>query len=123
MRGEIYKCPCGGVYFADPLALNPCPECKRQNVFPLVIKTQKYILPVHRKTKLFACHTEKDSDDFTACTAELAEKDGGSELTNTSGKRWRVREGDKETALEDGASVTLKKGMVIDFGGASAEIT
>ena len=59
MRCEVYKCSCGEVYFADAVNPNPCPSCKKKNVFPMYIKTQRYNVPVHQKTKLYTGHTEK----------------------------------------------------------------
>jgi hypothetical protein len=71
MRGGIYKCQCGNVYFADPASPNPCPACKKTNDFPFYIKTYRYNVPIHQRTKLYACHTEKDSDDFATLAAEI----------------------------------------------------
>jgi serine/threonine protein kinase len=123
MRGEIYKCPsCGEVYFADPVALNPCPTCKKQTSFPFTIKTYRYNLPVHQRTKLYTCHTENDSEDFQTLTGETAVKGGDFELKNLSGKNWMVTEGDNTTSLAPNAGVVLKKGMQIHFGGSKAEI-
>lgn len=39
LRGEIFKCPCGDVDFADPVNPNPCPECGKKNRFAAYIKT------------------------------------------------------------------------------------
>ena len=122
MRSEIYKCPCGEVYFADPVAPNPCPSCGKANEFPLYIKTKRYNVPVHRRTKLYACHTEQDSDNFETFTGEVIAAGGGFELKNRSGKHWRVTAGENTAAFEPDTSVTLKKGMSINFGGGSAEI-
>ncbi|MDR1903384.1 MAG: serine/threonine-protein kinase [Treponema sp.] len=122
MRGEIYKCPCGEVYFADPVGNNPCPECKRTNAFPLSVKTCRYTLSVHQRTKLYACYTEKDSDDFETLTGESAVKDGGFELKNVSGKNWSIMEDGNTISLASGESIVLQKGMSLNFGGATAEI-
>ena len=122
MRGEIYKCPCGEIYFADPVAPNPCPACKKTNEFPLYIKTKRYNVPVHQRTKLYACHTEEDSDDFEALTGEVVAAGDGFALKNRSGKNWTVTESGEPTALVPDAAVTLKKGMTINFGGGTAEI-
>ena len=122
MRAEIYKCPCGEVYFADAVTPNPCPECKRTNPFACYIKTYRYNVPVHQRAKLYACHTEKDSDDFETLTGEIAASGGGFILANRSGKNWNITEGESITALAPNDTVTLKKGMQINFGGASAEI-
>jgi serine/threonine protein kinase len=122
MRSEIFKCPCGEVYFADPEKPNPCPECKKKNAFPMYIKTYRYNLPVHQRTKLYACHTEKDSDDFETLTGEVSAKGNDYELKNKSGKNWTVTEGDSSSSIAPNASFILKKGMEISFGLAKAEI-
>jgi len=122
MRSEIFKCPCGEVYFADPEKPNLCPECKKKNTFPMYIKTYRYNLPVHQRTKLYACHTEKDSDDFETLTGEVSAKGNDYELKNKSGKNWTVTEGDSSSSIAPNASFALKKGMEISFGLAKAEI-
>ena len=121
MRSEIFKCSCNEVYFADPAEPNPCPGCGKQNTFPLYIKTKRYNLPVHQKTKLYACHTETDSDDFVTLSGEVSAK-GEFELKNVSGKNWTVKDGDNSSSITPNASFALKKGMVINFGNANAEI-
>jgi len=122
MRAEIYKCPCGEVYFADPVNPNPCPGCKKQNAFPFYIKTYRYNVPVHQRTMLYTCHTEKDSDDFKNITGEVSAKGNEYELKNVSDKNWTVTDGDNTSSVARSASFILKKGMVINFGQASAEI-
>ena len=122
MRSEIFKCPCGEVFFADPVNPNPCPECKKTNPFPMYIKTIRYNLPLHQRTKLYACHTEKDSDDFETPTGEVSAKGKDFELKNVSSKNWMVTEGGNTTSLAPNAALTLKKGLSINFGNANAEI-
>ena len=122
MRSEIYKCPCGEIYFADPVNANPCPTCKKQNKFSMYIKTKKYNIPVHQRTKLYACHTEEDSEDFETLTGEVTAKGSDYELKNVSGKNWMITEGDNTTSLAPNASVMLKKAMKINFGNTSAEL-
>ncbi|MDR2631624.1 MAG: hypothetical protein LBC60_11945 [Spirochaetaceae bacterium] len=122
MRAEIYKCSCGEVHFADPVTPAPCPSCRKTNTFPCYIKTYRYNLPVHQRTKLYACHTEKDSDDFQVLTGEVSAAGGGFELKNVSGKNWNITVDENTTALVPNTAVALKKGMIIGFGGAEAEI-
>jgi len=121
MRSEVYKCPCGRVYFADPVNPNPCPGCNKQNTFPFYIKTYRYNLPVHQRTKLYACHTEKDSDDYTKLCGEVSAK-GDFELKNVSDKNWMATEGGNTVSVAPNASFALKKGMLINFGSGNAEI-
>jgi len=117
MRTEIYKCSCGEVYYADPATPNPCPNCKKTNVFPFYIKLGKYNIPVHQRTKLYACHTEEDSEDFRAVTGETAVKGSDFELKNVSGKSWTVTENGNQSPIASGDVILLKKGMSIEFGG------
>jgi DNA-binding helix-hairpin-helix protein with protein kinase domain len=122
MRGEIYKCSCGHVYFADPVTPNPCPSCKKVNDFPFTIKTYRYNLPVHQRTKLYACHTEKDSDDFVTPSGIVSTTDGAFKIKNTSEKNWSITKGGGTKPLVPNAEMEFKKGMVINFGGSNAEI-
>lgn len=123
MRTEVYKCSCGEVYFADPIALNSCPKCKKQNRFQFYIKLGKYNIPVHQRTKLYACHTEEDSEDFRSIAGEVAVKGGGFELKNVSSKSWTITENGNPSTVVSGAVFLLKKGVSIDFGNAiKAEI-
>lgn len=130
MRTEIYKCPnktpngiCGEVYFADPVPapktqeLIKCPKCKIQNRFPFYIKTtSKYNIPVHQRTKLYACHTEDSSEDFGTLTGEVAVKGNGFELKNVSSKSWTITENGNPSSIVSGAAFLLKKGVSVDFG-------
>jgi hypothetical protein len=122
MRSEIYKCPCGEVYFADPVTSNPCPSCGKTNDFQCYIKTYRYNLPVHRRTKLYTCHTEKDSDDFQTLSGEVTAQGGNFELANMSDKNWNITADENITALAPNTAAALKKGMCITFGNAEAEI-
>jgi len=122
MRSEIYKCSCGEVYFADPVTPNPCPSCKKQNSFAFYIKLGRYNVAVHQRTKLYACHTEKDSDDFKTLTGEVVANGNDFELKNSSNKNWAVTENGNTTSVTSNAVVIIKKGITINFGSAQAEI-
>jgi len=122
MRSEVYKCSCGEVYFADPANPNQCPKWKKQNVFPLYLKIGKYNVPVHQRTKLYACHTEKDSNEFQKLTGEVAVNGNNFELKNSSNKNWTVTEKDNTTSVVTGKTVLLKKGLSINFGNTQAEV-
>jgi len=122
MRSEIYKCPCGEVYFADPANLNPCPSCKRQNKFVFYLKFERYNVAVHQRTKLYTCHTEKDNYDFKTLAGETVAKDNNFELKNISGKNWILTDGENTSSVIPNAVVILKKGITINFGNTQAEI-
>jgi DNA-binding helix-hairpin-helix protein with protein kinase domain len=122
MRSEVFKCShCKEVYFADPVNPNPCPECKKPNAFPMYVKTQRYNVAVHQRTKLYACHTEKDSDDFETLTADVSVNGKEYMLKNQSKNNWDVT-GGASSSVAPGAAIVLKKGMVINFGLAKAEV-
>jgi hypothetical protein len=123
MRGEIFKCPCGEVYFADPVTPNPCPSCGKKNPFGAYIKTSRYNVPLHQRTKLYACHTETDSEDFQTLTGEALLSGGTLALKNVSGKKWNFTAKENTSAVEPNQAVGLAKGMKFNFGsGATAEI-
>jgi hypothetical protein len=119
MRAEIYKCSCTEVYFADPVAQNPCPGCKKTNIFPMYIKTQRYNVPIHQRTKLYACHTEKSSDDFETLCGEITVNGSDFILKNVTQNNWSLSDG---TTFAPNGTITLKKGMTIDFGYANGEV-
>jgi serine/threonine protein kinase len=122
MRSEIFKCSCGEIYFADPVNNNPCPSCKKTNSFPFYIKTYRYNLPVHQRTKLYTCHIEKDSDDFQNVAGETTVNGNEFEIKNVSNKNWTVTVENNDTSIAPNTVFTIKKGMVINFGQSNAEI-
>ncbi|WP_010260751.1 protein kinase domain-containing protein [Treponema primitia] len=123
MRSEIFKCPsCGEIYFADPVNLNPCTKCGKANTFFAYIKTPRYNVALHQRTKLYLCHTDKESEDFQSLTGETTLNNGNFELKNLSGKNWSVIESKNTTALGHNGIAVLKKGIEIDFGGTIAQI-
>jgi len=122
LRSEIYKCPCGEVYFADPANPNPCPSCKKQNTFVFYLKFGRYNVAIHQRTKLYSCHTEKDSDDFQNLTGEVVAKDNNFELKNISGKNWAVTDGEITSSVIPNVAIILKKGITINFGNTQAEV-
>jgi DNA-binding helix-hairpin-helix protein with protein kinase domain len=122
MRGEIYKCSCGEILFVRGDESDVCSKCKKNITFPLRIKTYRYTLPVHRRTKLYACHIEKDSDDYSSLRAQAREGESGFELKNVSDTSWQVQENENTRTLAPEDSLILTKGMRIHFGGSAAQI-
>jgi len=122
MRSEVYKCSCGEVYFAEAVNPNPCPSCKKKNVFPMYIKTQRYNVPVHQKTKLYVCHTEKGSDDYETLQGEVSANGSDFNLKNVSKDTWYVTDSGAQTPVAPGSSFTLKKSTTIGIGAVSVEV-
>jgi len=122
MRSEVYKCSCGEIYFAEALNPNPCPGCKKKNAFSMYIKTQRYNVPVHQKTKLFSCHTEKGSDDFETLKGECSASGGDFMLKNVSKDTWYVTDAGAQTPVAPGSSFKLKKGTTVNIGAVSVDV-
>ncbi|MDR2033113.1 MAG: hypothetical protein LBP89_00520 [Helicobacteraceae bacterium] len=122
MRGEVYKCACGEVYFADPVELNPCPKCRNSAAFFGYFKAPRYNLNIHQKTKLYACHSHKDDDDFQTLVGQVAADATGLKLQNASSKSWSVTDEGKTIELKQNETIALKKGLTIDFGDSKIEI-
>jgi serine/threonine protein kinase len=122
MRSEVYKCFCGEVYFADAVNPNPCPECKKKNAFPMYIKTQRYNVPVHQRTRLYACHTDKGSDDYETLNGEVSANGSDFMLKNVSKETWYVTDAGAQTSVAPGAFVKLKKSTTINFGVVNVEV-
>jgi DNA-binding helix-hairpin-helix protein with protein kinase domain len=118
MRGEVYKCACGEVYFCDPVGLNPCPTCGKTASLWGYIKTPRYNLPIHQRTRLYECHAHKDNDEYDKQIGAMLREDAGWALKNQSDKAWRI--GNK--TLYSNETIALVKNMTIDFGASSALI-
>ncbi|MCL2185141.1 MAG: hypothetical protein FWB86_04700 [Treponema sp.] len=122
MRTEVFQCPsCKNIYFADPVDPNPCPEtkCGKKNVFPMYLKTPRYNVPIHQKTKLYACHTVKGSDDYETLTGEVSQVGSDFVLKNMSKEAWNIN---SQSTVAPGATVKLVKGMIINFGVMNVEV-
>jgi serine/threonine protein kinase len=125
LRGEVFKCPCGEVFFADPVNPTKCPACGEEHTFDRYISTPRYNIPLHQRTKLYACHTEGDSDDFSTVTAEavINPDTGLPELKNRSKKTWLVLGSTgKQVSRGPGKTASLDKGTTIVFGSITAQI-
>jgi len=121
MRTEVFQCPsCKNIYFADPADPNPCPEtkCGKKNVFPMYLKTPRYNVPIHQKTKLYACHTIKGSDDYETLTGEVTQSGNDFILKNVSKETWTYG----SNAVAPGGTVKLEKGMNINFGLVNVDV-
>ncbi|AEF86141.1 conserved hypothetical protein [Treponema primitia ZAS-2] len=125
LRSEIYKCDiCGNVFFADPVKSTYCPDCRTEHLFQRHIELPKWDIAVHKRTRLYACHTELDSDDFKTLTAEITvNESGGFELKNLSKKTWLVIDAKgKQVSRGMNKTVPMEKGTQIVFGNVTAAI-
>jgi hypothetical protein len=88
----------------------------------MYIKTQRYNVPVHQKTKLFSCHTEKGSDDYETLKGEVSANGKDFMLKNVSKDTWYVTDSGAQTPVAAGSSFKLKKGTTINIGAVSVEV-
>jgi hypothetical protein len=125
LRSEIYKCGCGEVYFAPADGSVPCPACGKKADFDMCIEIGKRQFPVHRRTRLYECNTNNESDDFFAisASAQINSETGGIEIKNCSKKTWLVigRDG-KQRSKTAGKTVALETGASIVFGNTTAKV-
>jgi hypothetical protein len=123
MRGEVYKCAgCGEVYFADPVHPNACPQCQQIAPFFAYLKTPRYNLGIHQKTRLYACHAHKENDDHETQIGQVIADAGGFALQNQTREEWRVMSEGKTVVLKPNETVALKKQMKIGLGDSEIEI-
>ncbi|MDR0749787.1 MAG: serine/threonine protein kinase [Tannerellaceae bacterium] len=122
LRAEIFKCSCGEVFFADAVESTSCPRCGKNHKFNLCIKTSRYIVPVHQRTRLYSCHIESGSNDFSTPAGEIVLRGDAFSLKNVSLKTWIVSDGTKKDTVAPDSLALLRKGITIDFGGESAQV-
>jgi len=125
LRSEIFKCGCTEIFFADSKETTRCPACGNDHRFEMRLEIGKHSLAIHQRTKLYACHTEEDSDDFETITGEVIQIDASGiyELKNRSKKTWLIiNSNGKQISKGPGKTVLLESGMSVVFGGVTARI-
>lgn len=127
LRDCIVKCPCGGDTFID---LNEdvsfCINCAGKLPKPPVLKSKKYAVALFPGSKLYRCHTDDDSDDYTEVVGEVIRSRNRPDvwgLRNLSGQEWTVemKNGGK-TVLPSGKVQIIVMAEKIDFGGCIGRI-
>lgn len=127
LRDSIVKCPCGGETFLDlNLPESCCINCGTIIPRPPILLTKKYKAALFPGNKLYRCHTDNESDNYTRVDGEVIRSQKRSDiwgLRNLSDNDWTL-------TLKDGSESTLQKGKVliivktdeIDFGNCIGEI-
>ncbi len=121
LRGITVKCGCGGEAFIDtesPYSL--CADCGRDISRPPVLKVKKYNVAMQPGAKVYACHTDADSDDFAAEEGEVISgrnAPGMIGLRNGSERVWTVTlPNGRSLQYEKGKVIKIVKDINIDFG-------
>ena len=73
LRDTIITCPCGAETFINVAGDASCINCGRRIPKPPVLNchNHKYGLALFPGVKMYRCHIDKDSDDFTQVTGEV----------------------------------------------------
>jgi hypothetical protein len=91
----------------------------------MCIEIGKQKFSVHRRTRLYACNTDNESDDFFTVSAStlVNGETGAMEIKNCSKKTWLVigRDG-KQRSKTPGKTTPLEKGVSIVFGNTTAKV-
>ncbi|MBQ1516699.1 MAG: hypothetical protein IIZ46_00645 [Clostridia bacterium] len=127
LRDCIITCPCGSETFIDLKAdSSVCINCGRSIPRPPVLKSKKYAAALFPGNKLYRCHTDEESDDYTKVTASVVRSKNRPDvwgLRNLSDNTWNV-------TLKDGTTAEIPNGKVqiivnaksIDFGDCIGEL-
>lgn len=121
LRDCIVKCPCGGETFLDLNAdESNCINCGTRIPRPPILLTKKYKVALFPGNKIYRCHTDEDSDDFTRVDGQIIRSQNRSDiwgLRNLSNNDWTVTQKDgSECTLENGKVQIIVKTESIDFG-------
>lgn len=113
LRDLTVKCSCGSETFIDPSAqLCRCINCGKAVNRPIILKVKKYHVALTVGKKVYACHTQYDSDDFKTVEGEVISSRNNPALLglrNDSESTWEV-------ILPNGISKGYSKGQVIKLG-------
>lgn len=121
LRDNVIKCPCGGETFIDiksPESI--CINCGAKIPCPPLLITKKYKAALFPGNKLYRCHTDLESDEYTQVDAEVVRSQNRTDiwgLKNLSGRDWTVKNTDgSESVLPSGKVCIIVKTAEIDFG-------
>lgn len=121
LRDCIVKCPCGGETFVnlnEPESI--CINCGTTIPCPPVLLTKKYKVALFPGNRIYRCHTDEDSDDYSIADGQVIRSQNRSDiwgLRNLSQNDWTVTSTDgTESTLPHGKVQIIVKTDSIDFG-------
>jgi serine/threonine protein kinase len=130
LRSEIISCQCGRTTFTPWFesisdTAFKCQKCG--TIFPtLAFSNCSYRTPVYKGRMLYACETDKSSDDFNTVTGIVVEnklQKGVLGFKNLSKRPWKVKMPDGNFySVDPERGFPIWAGLVIDFGGVTATI-
>ena len=130
-RGEIITCLCGRELFVEKISrdaggLFRCDQCQAQGSYPSRLELNGYPVYLFPHSRLYRCHTEKDSDDYQTVTGEVLRNKNNPGLwglKNLSNGLWNTIKPDGTAQqVPAGAIVHISPGLRLDFGGVAGAI-
>jgi serine/threonine protein kinase len=131
LRDEWFiTCPsCSRALFltnADKTGTFKCPGCGSSLSYPLTLNVKKYSVPLFPGKKLYLCHTNAMSDDYTTVTGEVVMNKNNPALwgiKNLSPDEWTMTPPAGEAKpVPPGGGIPIGAGVSIDFSGTSGVI-
>jgi hypothetical protein len=128
LRDMLITCPCGGETFFDPNEDSAlCINCGVKIPRPSILTVQKYRVVLFPCQKLYRCHTDNDSDDYTEICGEVIRNPDRPQiwgLRNLSTVTWTATAQDgTEKAIAKGEVLVIARTKSINFGNCVAVIT
>ncbi|MBP0974008.1 MAG: protein kinase [Oscillospiraceae bacterium] len=130
LRAEIIPCTCGRTNFSSMFEeqsnhFYKCPRCGSEFA-SIAFSNRDYRVPLYLGCRFYACETVMASDDFLTVTGELVEnklKANMLGIKNMSEQTWKAKMPDgKFYPVAPGKGFPLWSGIVVDFGGITAQI-
>ena len=127
LRDCIVKCPCGGDTFIDlDDDVSFCINCAGKIPKPPILKSKKYLVALFPGNKLYRCHIDQDSDDYSQSVGVIIRSRNRPDvwgIKNTSGSDWTVENRDgSETVVPDGKVQIIVTAKAINFGSCVGRI-
>ena len=129
LRGEILTCSCGAQFFCSQAKAKSsapaCPSCGTVQSPIAVLRVRDMPACLAPGAKLYACHTDADSNDFITETGRvLGGRKGNApmRLKNTSHQPW-TRVMPEGPAIKPGGSCVITPGTTLLFHGVTGTIT
>ena len=128
LRDMLITCPCGGETFFDPSEDSAiCIHCQTKIPRPSVLSVKKYKVVLFPGQKLYLCHVDDGTDDYTKVCGEVIRNPKNQQiwgLKNLSSTTWTATATDDATKqIASGDVLVIAKTKSIDFGNCIATVT
>lgn len=127
LRDTLVRCPCGSDTFLDlDAAETRCISCGVSIPRPPVLEVKKYSVALFPGQRLYRCHTDRDSDDYSTVCGEVIRNPSRPNvwgLRNLSDRSWVVttKSGEQRTVDPGGVAVVVSI-ATISFSGCVGEV-